>query len=268
MKIAIIGSGHVGLVTGACFADLGNDVVCIDNDKHKVDALIKFSKGLSDKLPIYEPGLEELIRTNANQNKIHFTTSIEEGIKDREIIFICVGTPPKANGQPDLSHVEEVVKQIASVDNSYRLIVEKSTVPVNTANWLNNLVKKYFPNNKDIDIAVNPEFLREGSAIKDTMEPERIVIGVNSNKAKNLLLELYEPLRKPIIFTNVNSAELIKHASNAFLATKISFANLIADLCEETGADADEVLTSVGMDKRIGELFLKPSPGYGGYCFP
>lgn len=260
VKIAIIGSGYVGLVTGACFAELGNKVICVDSNKEKI---AKLKKGI---MPLYEPGLENLVSQNVREGRISFTTNIKGAVRQAEIIFICVGTPPKENGEPDLTAVENVVKEIALIADDYKLIVEKSTVPVQTASWLRRLVEKYIKT--ECDIAVNPEFLREGSAVHDFMNPDRIVIGSDSSRAFALLSEIYKPLNAPILLTDINSAELIKHLSNAMLAQKISTINLIALLCEETNADIETVAKGVGMDKRIGHDFLRAGIGYGGFCFP
>lgn len=262
MQIAIIGSGYVGLVTGACFAHLGHDVVCVDNQQAKVE---KLRQGI---MPIYEPGLDVLVKTNVAEGRLRFTTDIAEATASSEAIFICVGTPPKPNGEADLTAFERVAEAMAPAMNGYKLIVEKSTVPVRTGEWLAGLFREHLPENADFDIASNPEFLREGSAIKDFLESERVVLGVNSDRAATLLIKLYTPLNAPILVTDLNSAELIKHASNAFLAMKISFINAVAQICERTGADIGKVAKGVGLDKRIGEAFLKAGVGYGGACFP
>ncbi len=259
-KILVIGSGYVGLTTGACLAELGNYIVCIDNNEEKISAL---KNGI---MPIYEPGLEPLVKRNLAEGRLSFATEIKEAVENATIIFICVGTPPKENGEPDLSAMETVVKDIAKYAREYKLIVEKSTVPVQTASWLKGLIKEYIQT--EFDIAVNPEFLREGSAIKDFMSPDRIVIGTESSKAAALLSELYKPLNAPILHTDINSAELIKHLSNAMLAQRISTINLIAQLCEKAHADIETVARGVGLDKRIGQDFLKAGIGYGGFCFP
>jgi len=262
MKIGIIGTGYVGLVTGTCFADLGNDVICVDKDKLKIASL---NKG---KIPIYEPGLSELIKRNKKENRLIFSTSIKEAVDNCEIIFIAVGTPSKEDGWADLTFIEDVASAIAKSLKTYRLIVEKSTVPVETGEWVNYTIKTQGKKGVDFDVASNPEFLREGSAIKDFMNPDRIVIGVNSKKAENLLKKLYAPLKAPIVVTDVKSAEIIKHASNSFLATKISFINAVSSICEKTGADIAKVAEGMGMDRRIGKQFLNAGLGYGGSCFP
>ena len=262
MKICIIGSGYVGLVTGACFADLGNDVICVDNDKNKIKAL---KAGV---IPIYEPGLEELVKRNRKEGRLFFGTSIKEGVKKSEVIFIAVGTPSKDNGDADLTFVEHVSREIAMAMTSYRLIVEKSTVPVNTGEWVEHTIRVFNRRNVKFDVASNPEFLKEGSAIEDFMHPDRIVLGVKSKKAAEILAELYKPLKAPIVVTDIKSAEIIKHASNSFLAAKISFINAISDICDKVGADIVEVARGVGLDKRIGREFLNAGIGFGGSCFP
>lgn len=259
-NIAVIGSGYVGLVTGACFSELGNTVICVDNNPEKIN---KLKQGI---MPIYEPGLDNLVSRNMEEGRLFFVSNIKEAVKNSEIIFICVGTPPKESGEPDLSAVENVAKEIAQSTENYKLIIEKSTVPVQTASWLKDVIKKYMK--LDFDIAVNPEFLREGSAVHDFMNPDRIIIGTESSRASALLSELYKPLNAPILLTDINSAEIIKHLSNAMLAQKISTINLISELCEKTGADIETVSKGVGMDKRIGQEFLKAGIGYGGFCFP
>ncbi|MEW6009129.1 MAG: UDP-glucose/GDP-mannose dehydrogenase family protein [Candidatus Omnitrophota bacterium] len=262
MKIAVIGSGYVGLVTGACFSHLGNQVICVDNDSAKIKNL---KKGM---MPIYEPGLEEMVHRNKKEGRLSFTTNISDAVKKSECIFIAVSTPPKANGEADLTHIENVAIQIAKAMHSYRLIVEKSTVPVKTGLWVEHTIKINHHKDVKFDVASNPEFLREGQAIEDFLHPDRIVIGVQSKKAQDLLTKLYRPLRAPILVTDINSAELIKHASNSFLACKISFINAISRICELTGADILKVAEGVGLDKRIGLQFLEAGLGYGGFCLP
>ena len=262
MKITIIGSGYVGLVTGACFAELGNTVICADNDAKKIAGL---KKGVS---PIFEPGLEELISNNVKAKRLCFSTDIKSAVKSSEIIFIAVGTPPQDSGEADLTGIENVARNIALGMPGYRLIVEKSTVPVETGEWVKKTISAHVASGIKFDVASNPEFLREGSAISDFMHPDRIVIGVESKKAKELLTALYSPLNAPIVVTNIKSAELIKHASNAFLATKISFINAISQICDKVGADVEEVAQGMGLDKRIGRSFLNTGIGYGGSCFP
>lgn len=262
MNISIIGSGYVGLVTGACLAELGNRVTCCDNDSKKIAGL---KKGI---IPIFEPGLEELISNNVKRRRLSFSSNIKDTVKDVAIIFIAVGTPPLENGEADLSGIENVCRNIATNMHGYRLIIEKSTVPVETCERVKDTISIYIKHKVKFDVASNPEFLREGSAINDFMHPDRIVIGVESKKAKDLLLELYKPLHAPIVVTNIKSAELIKHASNAFLATKISFINAISRICDTVGADVLEVASGMGLDKRIGRAFLDAGLGYGGSCFP
>ncbi len=259
-KIVAIGTGYVGSVTGACLADLGNEVVCVDNNADKIAA---FKEG---KVPIYEPGLEELTRRNQLEGRLTFSTDIAENVRDAQLAFICVGTPPKDDGEPDLSAVESVMREIAKSSIGNKLVVvEKSTVPVQTNVWLNDIVAGH---DGLVEIASNPEFLREGSAVHDFMHPDRIVVGTESGYASALLLEVYKPLNALTLVTDVKSAELIKHASNAFLSMKISFANLVARVCEKTGADVEMVMAGVGADKRIGREFLNAGLGYGGFCFP
>jgi UDPglucose 6-dehydrogenase len=262
MNISIIGSGYVGLVTGACFADLGNRVICMDNDLSKIKML---QKGI---VPIYEPGLEEMIRRNKKEGRLSFTNNIRECVKRSEIIIIAVGTPPRDNGEADLSFIEHVSRDIALSMPSYRLVIEKSTVPASTGEWVERTIDIFNKKKIDFDVASNPEFLREGSAIEDFMHPDRVVIGVKSRKAKEILLELYKPLNAPVVVTDIKSAELIKHASNSFLAMKISYMNSIANLCDRLGADVAEVAKGLGMDKRIGAKFLNAGIGFGGFCFP
>ena len=266
MNIAIIGTGYVGLVTGACFADLGNTVICVDNNKDKIASLKKLI------MPIYEPGLDELVRRNVKEKRLCFSSDIKEALRKSKIIFIAVGTPPLDNGDADLTGVENVAKAIAKNLNGYKLIVEKSTVPVETGFWVEHTIKVNLPNAKkgkiNFDVASNPEFLREGQAINDFMHPDRIVIGVESQAARELLCDLYKPLKTHLVVTDIKSAEIIKHASNSFLATKISFINAIAQICERVGADVVKVADGMGMDKRIGRAFLDAGIGYGGSCFP
>lgn len=262
MKITIIGSGYVGLVTGACFADLGNTVICADNDEKKVEMLRKGD------IPIYEPGLEELVKKNCVRNRLVFTTDIKQAARDAEIIFICVGTPPKSDGSADLTGIEKVSRVLAESIDSYKLIVEKSTVPVETGEWVKSTINTFKKNGAGFDVASNPEFLREGSAIEDFMNPDRVVIGVESERAEKLLKELYGPLNTKIVVTSIKGAEIIKHASNSFLATKISFINAVSNICEKVGADIVSVAEGIGLDKRINTHFLKAGAGFGGSCFP
>ncbi|MCS7205482.1 MAG: UDP-glucose/GDP-mannose dehydrogenase family protein [Leptospiraceae bacterium] len=266
MKVTIVGSGYVGLVTAVCFSDLGHEVLCVEKDE---DKLKKLQKGM---VPFYEPGLDELLKKNFQGKRIHFSRSMEEGVEFSDVIFLCVGTPQGEDGKADLSQIEEASRQIAQAMKSYKLIVEKSTVPVNTHQWVKKTIKRYLTI-KDIefDVASNPEFLREGSAIFDFMNPDRIIIGVESQRAEKLLKELYQYFIEnnfKFMVTSPAAAELIKHASNSFLAMKISFINMIADLCEKVGADIQEVADGIGADKRIGRSFLNAGIGYGGSCFP
>ncbi|PIS39181.1 MAG: UDP-glucose 6-dehydrogenase [Candidatus Nealsonbacteria bacterium CG08_land_8_20_14_0_20_38_20] len=266
-KIAIIGTGYVGLVTGACFADLGQEVTCLDKDKEKIAAL---KKGI---IPIYEPGLKELVKRNLDKKRLRFSADAKTGIKKSDIIFICVGTPAKEDGGADLSYVEMVARDIANIADTDKIIVEKSTVPVNTAECIEKTLNLYKKNQVKFYVVSNPEFLREGSAINDFMNPDRIVLGLENGKVKETMVNLYSPIQKspgcpPIIITCPKSAEIIKHASNSFLALKISYINLIAGICEKAGADVEEVALGMGLDKRINHSFLKAGLGYGGSCFP
>ncbi|MDD5155433.1 MAG: UDP-glucose/GDP-mannose dehydrogenase family protein [Candidatus Omnitrophica bacterium] len=262
MNISIIGSGYVGLVTGACFAELGNRVFCVDNDPAKIKALKKGA------IPIYEPGLEELVRINLKKKRLVFTGSIKEAVRSSQVIFIAVGTPPLHNGEADLTGIENVARNIAVNMHDYRLVVEKSTVPVETGKWVKHTIETHLKGKIKFDVASNPEFLREGSAINDFMHPDRIVIGIESKRARDLLVSLYSPLKAPVVITDIKSAELIKHASNSFLAAKISFINAVSRICDKVGADVVEVAQGMGLDKRIGPAFLNSGIGYGGSCFP
>ncbi len=262
MDISVVGAGHVGLVTGACFADLGHRVVMVDND---VKRIANLKKGV---MPFYEPGMDELVRQQVKEGRLSFTASIRDGVRQSTIIFIAVGTPQKATGEADLAYVENVARSIAECMTGYRLIVEKSTVPVQTGKWVAQTIKTYLKKNVPFDVASNPEFLREGTAIQDIMKPDRVVLGVESAKAKSLLTALYKPLGAPIVITDIASAELIKHASNSFLSMKISFINAVAQICERSGADIQQVADGMGLDPRIGRSFLNAGIGYGGFCFP
>ncbi|MCK5594778.1 UDP-glucose/GDP-mannose dehydrogenase family protein [bacterium] len=262
MRVCVIGTGYVGLVTGICLADIGNNVICVDIDKEKIEGL---KKGI---IPIYEPGLEEMVERNLSEKRISFTTEVSEGVENSEIIFIAVGTPSKKSGEADLSYVEAVSQSVAKAMDSYRVIVEKSTVPVHTGEWVRQTVKQNNIHDVDFDVVSNPEFLREGSAISDFMHPDRIVIGVESEKAEKIMTKLYQPLNAPIVVTDIKSAEIIKHASNSYLALKISYINSIANICERVGADVEKVAEGMGLDKRIGKSFLCAGIGYGGSCFP
>ena len=262
MNIAIIGAGYVGLVTGACFSELGNSVICVDNDPEKISLLKEL------KMPFYEKGLDKMVKKNVRAGRLVFTDDIKEAVKKSLVIFICVGTPPREGGEADLSYIEDVAAQIAKNMPSYRLIIEKSTVPVETGSWIERTIKINNKKGIKFDVASNPEFLKEGTAIEDFMHPDRIVIGVETKKAKDILTRLYSPIKAEIVVTDIKSAELIKHASNSFLAAKISFINSIANICEKTGADIEKVSYGIGLDKRIGRAFLKSGIGYGGFCFP
>jgi UDPglucose 6-dehydrogenase len=262
MKVCMIGTGYVGLVSGTCFAEVGHDVVCVDNDKKKIDILNRGG------IPIHEPGLEEMIAKNVKAGRLSFSTSIREGVERSLFLFIAVGTPPKEDGEPDLSSVEKVAEEIGAAMKDYRIIIEKSTVPVQTGNWVRTVIERFNKNASEFDVASNPEFLREGSAIGDFLHPDRVVLGVESEQAREKLLELYGPIKAPKVVTDIASAELIKHASNAFLSMKISFANALSVICERSGADVTKVADGVGMDKRIGRGFLSAGVGFGGFCFP
>ena len=262
MNISVIGAGHVGLVTGACFADLGNQVLMVDHDAKKIATLRR------GRMPFYEPGLEELVRRGIAQRRLRFATSTTEAVRHGTIIFLCVGTPARSTGEADLTAIEDVTRQIASAMRSYRLIVEKSTVPVETGEWIKKTCRSTMRTGLAFDVASNPEFLREGQALHDFMKPDRIVLGVETKRARDLLLELYQPLQAPMVVTDVKSAELIKHASNSFLAVKISYINAVAQLCDLVGADVVQVAEGMGLDRRIGRAFLDAGIGYGGYCFP
>ncbi len=262
MNICVIGTGYVGLVTGCIFSDLGNEVICVDKLPEKV-AMLKRGE-----MPIYEPGLEELVRRNVEDQRLSFTEDFQAAVEASDVVFICVGTPPMANGDPDMSYVQDAAKGIARALNRYKVIVNKSTVPVGTGNMVREIIEANRRRNVDFDVVSNPEFLREGSAIKDTLEPDRIVIGAPTQVVAMKILELYAPLERPMIITDVASAEMIKYASNAFLATKISFANSIANICDAVGADVIQVIKGMGMDARIGSAFLNAGLGYGGSCFP
>jgi UDPglucose 6-dehydrogenase len=262
MNICVIGTGYVGLVTGVVFADLGNEVVCVDKNEEKV-ALLK-----AGVMPIYEPGLEEMVARNADEGRLTFTCDLDSAVKKSDVVFICVGTPPKEDGSTDMSQVEGAARGIAAAMDRYKVIVNKSTVPVGTGGFVREVIETNRRRNVDFDVVSNPEFLREGSAISDTLNPDRIVIGAPNQVVAMRILELYAPLERPMIITDVASAEMIKYASNAFLATKISFANSIANLCEQVGADVVQVVKGMGSDNRIGQAFLNAGLGYGGSCFP
>ncbi len=263
MKIAVVGTGYVGLVTGTCFAETGNDVTCVDIDKKKVD---KLSSG---QITIYEPGLEKLFLRNVKEERLRFTTSLYEGVKDAEIVFLALPTPPGEDGSADLKYILGVAKDLGDLMTDYKVIVDKSTVPVGTAEQVYDAIAKTYVG--DFDVVSNPEFLREGVAVDDFMKPDRVVIGASSERARKVMGELYAPFVRsgnPVIYMDVRSAELTKYAANSFLATKISFMNEIAQLCERLGADVDMVRRGIGSDERIGKRFLFPGIGYGGSCFP
>ena len=262
MDLAIIGSGYVGLVTGACFADVGHNVICVDNDLEKIEAL------QGGKVPIYEPGLEEVIHRNVSAHRLRFTNSIREGVEKAQIIFIAVPTPQQPNGDVDLRFLEKVAREIAGVLTDYRVIVDKSTVPVKTGEKVAESIKRYNRHGASFDIVSNPEFLREGCAVADLMRPDRIVIGAQSEHAIDLMKKVYEPFMAPILVTDISSAELIKHCANSFLALKISYINAVSAICEMSGADVEKVADGIGMDHRIGRDFLNAGIGYGGSCFP
>ena len=265
MNITIIGTGYVGLVSGICFAEFGFNITCVDKEIKKIQKL------QDGKIPIYEPGLEVILKRNIEANRITFTSELESAVRNADIVFIAVGTPSRrGDGHADLSFVFSVAKEIAKAINDYTLVVTKSTVPVGTGNQVKQIIEK--ANYKaEFDIASNPEFLREGSAVEDFMRPDRVVVGVETERAKKMMAALYRPLfllETPIVYTSLESAELIKYASNAFLAVKISYINQMADLCEKVGANIDDIAKGMGLDKRIGNKFLHTGPGYGGSCFP
>ncbi|MEW6162610.1 MAG: UDP-glucose/GDP-mannose dehydrogenase family protein [Nitrospirota bacterium] len=265
MHIGVIGMGYVGLVTGACFAEFGVFVTCIDKSEKKIKSL---KEGHA---PFYEPGLEELVQRNIKEGRLTFSTDIADAVRSSLVIFIAVGTPPRGDGSADLRYVEEVAREIASNLDGYKVIVTKSTVPIGTGDRIRKIVSKNLKEQVDFDIVSNPEFLREGSAIEDFMRPNRVVIGVNSQQAIAIMKDLYKPLyliETPFVITNIETAELIKYASNSFLATKVSFINEIANLCEKVGADVHMVAKGMGLDQRISSKFLHPGPGYGGSCLP
>ena len=280
MRICIVGTGYVGLVAGTCLAEIGHRVVCVDDERQKIEAL------QAGEMPIYEPWLEELVARNVGERRLAFTADLNEGMEAATAVFICVGTPPLEDGDADLSAVEQVARRIGELSSSYKLVVEKSTVPVQTGMWIEKTLRVYGDGGQvEFDVASNPEFLREGSAVIDFLHPDRIVVGVGHPRAERLLREMYDPIIRrtfvcpvhstcsatepvPFVVTDIRSAELIKHASNAFLATKISFINSVADLCELVGADVELVAEGMGLDARIGRAFLKAGLGFGGFCFP
>jgi len=265
MHIAVIGTGYVGLVTGACFAEFGVDVICVDVDKAKIE---KLNNGI---IPIYEPGLDQVVEKNIKAGRLHFTTEIKTAVEQSLVVFLAVGTPPKEDGSPDMSFYRQAAKEIAESMNGYKVLVTKSTVPVGTGKWLREFVNENLASGTNFGVASNPEFLREGAAIEDFMRPDRVVIGSNDEDAIAILKDLYRPLyliETPVVITSLEAAELIKYAANAFLATKITFINEVANLCDAIGCDVHEVARGMGMDDRIGRKFLHPGPGYGGSCFP
>jgi UDPglucose 6-dehydrogenase len=262
MRLTIIGTGYVGLVTGTCFAEVGHRVICVDNDPAKVKLLQEGG------IPIYEPNLEALVKSNVAADRLKFTTSTAEGVAQSDIIFIAVPTPPLDDGSVDLSFIEKVAREIAAAMTTYKIVVDKSTVPVQTGDKVAETIKRYCKAKVDFDVVSNPEFLREGFAVEDLMKPDRIVIGVKSQRPVPAMKQVYAPFNAQLIVTDINSAELIKHASNSFLALKISYINAISILCEATGANVQEVANGMGMDARIGRRFLDASLGFGGSCFP
>jgi UDPglucose 6-dehydrogenase len=262
MNICVVGTGYVGLVTGAVFADLGNDVLCVDNDRAKIESL------KAGRMPIYEPGLEEMVTRNVDDRRLAFSTELGAAVRHSDVIFIAVGTPPKETGETDLSQVETVAAEIGRAMDRYKVVVNKSTVPVGTGELVREVISRHQVTPIEFDVVSNPEFLREGSAIEDTLRPDRIVIGAPTQQVAMTLVELYAPLERPMIITDLPSAEVIKYASNAFLAAKISFINAIANICEAAGADVSQVMKGMGLDPRIGMQFLQAGLGYGGSCFP
>jgi len=262
MKLTIIGTGYVGLVSGTCFAEVGHEVICVDNDAAKVKLL------QGGGIPIYEPGLEELVQKNVAAGRLRFTSSTAEGVEKSDVIFIAVPTPPQPDGSVDMSFIERVARDIAGAMTGYKIVVDKSTVPVKTGDKVAETIKRYCKTKVEFDVVSNPEFLREGFAVEDLMHPDRVVIGVRSPRPVAAMKEIYTPFKAPIIVTDINSAELIKHASNSFLALKISYINAVSVLCEATGANVQEVAAGMGMDERIGRRFLNAGIGFGGSCFP
>ena len=265
MHIAVIGSGYVGLVTGACFAEFGDDVTCVDIDAGKIARL---SRG---EITIYEPGLDQLVKKNLQAGRLRFTTDIGSATEQSLVVFLAVGTPPKADGAADLTYIEGAAREISEHLDSYKVIATKSTVPVGTGRRLASLIREHLPKPLEFSVVSNPEFLREGAAISDFMRPDRVVIGADDEQAIAIMRDLYRPLyliETPFVVTSLEGAEMIKYAANAFLATKISFVNEIANLCEKVGCDVHEVARAIGMDRRIGSKFLHPGPGFGGSCFP
>lgn len=265
MNIAVVGTGYVGLVTGTCFSEFGVNVTCVDKDKEKIEGL---NNGI---IPIYEPGLDIMISRNVKADRLKFTTDLTNAVQHALVIFIAVGTPPNEDGSADLHFVEDVAKEIAQSMDGYKVIVTKSTVPIGTGEWITEIIKKHQPEPIEFDVVSNPEFLREGAAIEDFMRPNRVVLGAETSQAIAVMKDLYSPLyliETPFVITDIKSAEMIKYAANAFLAVKISYINEMANLCEKVGADVHHVAKGMGLDRRIGQKFLHPGPGYGGSCFP
>jgi len=262
MKLAIIGTGYVGLVTGTCFAEVGHDVICVDNDAAKVKML------QAGGIPIYEPKLQELVQKNVAEGRLSFTSSTAEGVEKSDVIFIAVPTPPQPDGSVDLSFIERVARDIAGAMTGYKIVVDKSTVPVKTGERVSETIKRYCKAKVEFDVVSNPEFLREGFAVDDLMKPDRVVIGVRSQRPVAAMKEIYSPFKAPIIITDIASAELIKHAANSFLALKISYINAISIVCEASGANVEQVAEGIGLDERIGRRFLNAGIGFGGSCFP
>ena len=262
VRICIIGTGYVGLVTGACFAEVGHEVLCVDNDAKKIELL------RAGGLPIYEPGLAEIVQRNVAAGRLRFTAATSEGVRHAEVIFIAVPTPPRPDGSVDMSFVEKVAREIAGSVTDYKIVVDKSTVPVKTGEKVAETIRRYNKQKAEVDVVSNPEFLREGCAVEDLMRPDRVVVGVAGPRPVAKMKAIYEPFGAPIIVTDINSAELIKHACNSFLALKISYANALSVICEASGANIDDVVHGMGLDKRIGRAFLNAGLGYGGSCFP
>jgi UDPglucose 6-dehydrogenase len=262
MKLTIIGTGYVGLVTGTCFAEAGHHVTCVDKDAEKIKTL------KSGGMPIYEPGLKELVASNVSSGRLSFTSSTQEGVEKSDVIFIAVPTPAQDDGSVDLSFIESVSREIAAAMTSYKIVVDKSTVPVKTGDKVSETIKRYCKAKVEFDVVSNPEFLREGFAVDDFMKPDRVVVGVRSPRPVQAMKEIYAPYNAPVIVTDINSAELIKHAANSFLALKISYINAVSVICESSGANVQEVAAGMGMDTRIGRKFLDASLGFGGSCFP
>src|SRR5262245_26386411 len=265
MHIAVIGTGYVGLVTGACFAEFGVDVTCVDVDKEKIELL------LNGVMPSYEPGLEQLVAKNVQAGRLHFTTDVQQAVEHALVIFLAVGTPPSPDGSPDLGFVDQAASSVAEFMNGYKVVVTKSTVPIGTGERIRQIISERKKTRANFGVVSNPEFLREGAAINDFMRPDRVVIGSSDEEAIAIMKDLYRPLyliEAPFVITSLEAAELTKYAANAFLATKVSFINEIANLCDKIGCDVHDVSRAIGMDKRIGSKFLHPGPGFGGSCFP